>query len=186
MEQFYESESKYIKIIKKYMEILNINLNYIENSKENEIKNMINKYDNKMLEDEIRKKKTLKMYGKFKNITKEIKWYDNSKKTNLMIKARTDTLKLNWRKKYINEEVKCICGHEVETLEHFLIECEIYNRIREKYTFLQRPYIENKDDLIGNILLFQLQKEDSIENRKQYIQEIWIERQKIIESENIN
>ena len=147
------------------MEILNINLDYIENSKENEIKNMINKYDNKMLEDEIKKKKTLKMYGKFKIITKEIKWYDNSKKTNLMIKARTDTLKLNWRKKYINEEVKCICGHEVETLEHFLLECDIYNRIREKYTFLQRPYIENKYDLIGNILLFQLQKEDSIENR---------------------
>ena len=88
-------------------------------------------------------KKTLRIYSKFKNRIREITWY-NTYKTNLLIKARTDSLNLNWRNKFKNADTKCLYGNIVEDLENFLLECKLYREIRKRYLITQQPYIENK------------------------------------------
>ena len=181
LDQFYDRETKLIKLIKVYMKNLNINLQYIENTNIKEIKNMINEKDTEDWRKEVAKKKTLEIYNLYKINILEIKWFDNSYSSNIMVKARTDTLNLNWRMRHSGRDEACICGSaDSESMEHFILECIIYNEIRRKYTFIQRPYVQDTKRLIADILLFLNPSEDQIKERKSFMLEIWNERQKKI------
>ena len=97
--------------------------------------------------------------------------------------ARANTLKLGWRKHFHDNNSLCkLCNKQVETLDHFLIECHRTQPTRQKYLILQWPQIENKNNLIKTLLLF----DDGIDDDKQtYIDaldEIWKEREKLLES----
>ena len=185
IDQFYEKETKLIKIIKNYMEILNVNLNFIENATINEIKNKITSIDTEMWQKEVEKRSTLEIYQMNKTRIEGVTWFDNSNSSSLMIRARSDSLNLNWRKKHIGQDTSCQCGYENESLKHFLLECENYAEIRKRFTFMQQPYINNKEKIIADILLFTELKEEQIDERKRYILEVWKERlKKIEEAEN--
>ena len=172
MKQYHEG-TKYMKKIKTYMKTMNVNLNAIEEMSKQKIKEKINQIDTDNWKAEMGEKETLKIYREYKEKISEIKWYDNTLETKLIIKARTDTLELNWRNKHKGKDVKCICNYEEETLEHFLLDCEIYSEIRKKYNFMQQPYIENRKELLANILIFQVDIKSEIEIRKSYILNIW-------------
>ena len=103
-----------------------------------------------------------------------------------MIKARTDTIELNWRNRHKGKDIKCVCGYEEETLEHFLLDCELYSEIRKRYNFMQQPYIENRKELLANILIFQIDNKSEIELRKNYVLNLWKTRKsKHQENENL-
>ena len=52
---------------------------------------------------------------------------------------------------------------------------------------MQQPYIQNKDEIIANILLFQENSEVNIEAKKKLLYELWNKRLKTIEdTENRN
>ena len=74
-------------------------------------------------------KETLRIYKIYKRGVEEISWFDNIVKTKLLIKARTDTLDLNWRGRFKNRDTKCMCGYVSETLEHFILHCELYKDV---------------------------------------------------------
>ena len=61
----------------------------------------------------------------------------------------------------------------------FLLECDLYRDIRNKYHITQQPYKENKEELISDILVFQKLKESEILKRKNLICDLWYERKKI-------
>ena len=48
-----------------------------------------------------------------------------------------------------------MCGYISETLEHFILHCELYKDVRMRYEILQQPYIENESELLSDIPLFQ-------------------------------
>ena len=104
--QFYEQETKFIKKIKKYMEILNVNLLEIENSSVAKLEGKVRKVDTEMWKLEMADKETLRIYKIYKRGVEEISWFDNTVKTKLLIKARTDTLYLNWRGRFKNKRYK--------------------------------------------------------------------------------
>ena len=64
-----------------------------------------------------------------------------------------------------------MCGHENETLKHFILDCEMYKDVRIRYMLLQRPYIESENELIADVLGFQECSESEIETRKTLILE---------------
>ena len=71
--------TKWITQIKKYMEILQINIHMIETYRVMTIKKMIKNYDNKQWHENLQNKSTLKLYRKFKfTIQDEQKLYDNT------------------------------------------------------------------------------------------------------------
>ncbi len=75
-------------------------------------------------------------------------------------KCRTNNL--NDRKRFKGEDTKCrMCGCECEDLGHFFIvaSCRLYNEERPKCRELQRPYIENEQEIVGKFLF----KSDNIE-----------------------
>lgn len=184
LKQFYGTETEYIKKIKQYMKILDVNLESINNLTREKIKEKVNRVDSEMWKAEMENKETLTIYKSYKVKISEIKWYDNTLKTNLMIKARTDTLELNWRKRHKQESTQCICGYENETLEHFILDCEEYSDTRKKFDFAQQPYIENRSELMANVLLFQTKDSTEIEKRKDYILELWLIRKKKLEAQS--
>ena len=142
--------------------MININLDAIKRAPIKKIKEMVNKWDTNYWKEEMKGKATLRIYSKYKENIKEISLYENSVKTKILIKAPTDTLKLNWREKYKGKTTSCFCGYEIETLEHFLLDCELYKEIRQKILLTQQPYRENTEDLIANILAFQIKKENEV------------------------
>ncbi len=69
-------------------------------------------------------------------------------------------------------------GHyEIETLEHFLLDCEEYSAIRQVQTFLQNIENQTRDNLIANILVFDPLSYEEVEDRKSYVIKIWNRRQ---------
>ena len=78
--------------------------------------------------------------------------------------ARTNTLNLNWRNKFKNEETKCdLCKQEEESLQHFLLYCPELSNIRMKHRKMQQPYNEN---IMKEILLFDEDNEEEINKNK--------------------
>ena len=81
---------------------------------------------------------------------KEQLLYDNTEESVLLSLARTNTLPLNWRKRFQqNEEDRntiCpLCSEEEETLTHFLLLCQELMNIRIKYDYWEE--INNKEML---------------------------------------
>ena len=143
----------------------------------------LNQMDDKNIKERIRKwgerrwrigmegKSTLNMYYMYKKEIKEENIYDNSFQSNLMFRCRTNSLKLNWRKRFIGEEGKCIICHqgEEETLQHFLLHCEGLQNTRRKYNITQ-------DTTLGTVLLFNRSSEEETEKYTLYVEELWTTR----------
>ena len=119
LNHYYEKETKFMKRVEEYMKIININLDKLKNTTIRKIKEIINTWNTNSRKKDLEEKSTLRIYSKYKNDISDIKWYDNTVKTNILIKATTDKLKLNWREKYKGKETTCLCGHEIEDLEDF-------------------------------------------------------------------
>ena len=82
--QFYEQETKFIKKIKKYMEILNVNLLEIENSSVAKLEGKVRKVDTEMWKLEMADKETLRIYKIYKRSVEEISWFDNTIKNKII------------------------------------------------------------------------------------------------------
>ena len=107
----------------------------------------------------------------------------NGIKYEIMMKARSDTLPLKWRTWGVEEEKRCpLCNHQTETLEHFLLDCDILQAIRNNCIELQRPRMEDgREEQIVSMLLL---GKNGNERDNQYIEvlyQLWKERKKIID-----
>ena len=164
----------------KYMSEVNLSKNEIINESSNKIINKIYKWDEDFWRSEMEKKSTLTIYKNKDNI-KEVKWFRNGLKYNIMMKARSNTLDLRWREWATNEEKICkLCNKQIETLQHFLLDCDNLQSCRNKYIELQLPRIEDNLAIIIKILL--LGKETKI-NEIYFIDmlhDMWVNRKKLL------
>lgn len=132
----------------------------------------IKEWDTLKWRRELEEKSTLIIYRKFKQDIEEENWIDNTVETKLMLRARTNTLSLNWRNRYQGKNEKCPYNDcDIETLEHFLTECKGYENIRNQFHFTAN--YEERDNVIAEILLFTKQKNSDIQQKKEYINNIW-------------
>ena len=120
---------------------------------------------------ELEQKSTLSLYRNLKNTIKEENFYDNTFGSVLLFRARTNCLKLDWRRRFEGGEVGCkLCGADEETTEHFILECRRLRVIREEFGMIDMD--------IGGILGFD-QNED-MDKTKRFLNKIWIERKNIL------
>ena len=69
-------------------------------------------------------KSTLKYYRGFKRNIKEERWIDNTEESKILVRARTNTLDLNWRNSYRGKSEQFpTCDCVTQTLQHFIIQC---------------------------------------------------------------
>ncbi|CAL4202529.1 unnamed protein product, partial [Meganyctiphanes norvegica] len=79
------------------------------------------------------KRTSIHIYRIFKTEIKEEQCYDNRLESIILFQARANTLELNKRKRYKQEDPKCeLCGYKEENLIHFLIECKELEESRNK------------------------------------------------------
>ena len=115
---------------------------------------VIRKYDELKWREDISEKSTLYIYRRFKTRIEEVKWFDNSTNSNIMMRARLNVLRVMSRCYGSDGLLKLglclLCGVE-ETLEHFLLWCGACDKIRSKCILLQQPYEMDTCRIIGRV-----------------------------------
>ena len=97
------------------------------------------------------------------------------------MRARSNTLKLKWRNWGLHENKICdLCLSEIETLDHFLIECPKLQIVRQQYVELQRPTNLNRNEIMAMILLLKKYTDQSDIYFIDMIYNLWNERNKML------
>ena len=165
-----EREFKWIKEARKFAEEVGENLTKMEKYKTDLIKKKLREWDTQKWKQEKINKSTLQLYNKWKHNIEEARDYDNGYASVLLYKARSNTLPLNDRKRHQKKETKCeMCEAPLEDLEHFLLDCPALEEERRKHISLQRPQIEQRDDLLGRVLFMS----DEAGEMKDCLQRMW-------------
>ena len=143
------------------MKDVNISFNDIHTQSKEYLKQFMIKWDLNIWKAELEMKTTLHIY--LKNFGEE-EMYDNMPSSNILNKARKNTLQLNNINRHTNKEGICmVCDKdEEEDISHFMLHLTAYKEERSHSTHLQQPYIENDEDIIGHFLF---NKEDIEENK---------------------
>lgn len=177
--------SKWITRVKKILSDLKLTINQVESYNTLKLKKILKEHDDKLWQEDIEDKSTLKIYKKYK---KEIKdeqvLYDNTKESTILFRTRVGTLSLNDINRHQNKDTNCLlCKEDCENLEHFLLHCTELNTTRRGIKTLQQPYKEDIDDIIAEFLLFKERNDKEITQNKEDLYKLWAQRNAIIESQ---
>lgn len=175
-----EAESKWSKQVNEYMMALNLNTQEIRNSSINKIRKLINEYDLVNWRRGMEEKVTLDRYRCFKTVIKEEKWFKNGEKYILMMKARSNTLNLEWKSWGTDEEKICkLCNEEDEDMKHFLVKCNPLQQIRQQCLELQRPNCEQMEETMNRLLIFTETRTEKIEENINFLYKLWLKRKRM-------
>jgi len=166
--------SKWSKNIEFYLKRVNIDYQKLNDLTKDEVKKAVKKWDTLQWKSELKEKKSLEVYSKWKTEMGGMeKTFDNTPSSVIFYKARTNVLPLNDRKRWSNDETKCkACGAEIEDLRHLIMYCPVYNDIRGTIPELQQPYQEIENDVIGAYLFG-----NNPEDCKRTLKKLWRKRQ---------
>ena len=142
--------------------------------KRGELKTKIDEYEHNRWRSELEQRMTVSLYARKKNVIKEeSRLYSNDFRSQLLFKMRSNTLNLNWRKRFQNEDTGCsLCRQGEESLEHFLITCREYGNIRNEFGVVGCT--------VERLLGFEQISKREIENYKSYIEKIWRKRKQMM------
>ena len=184
--QLQEKKSPWGKEMHKILNKYNIDVELIKILSKKEIKDKVTKIDTESWNTNVEQKSSLEIYRKFKTEIKEENIYTNSYASNLLFRCRTNTLILNDRKRFSNEDTSCpCCGHGVEDLIHVLLFCPKYATARNEVQLLQQPYPEDMDPILKQILLFTNRTEEEQQSVKNYIKRIYLIRQRKVDQDTL-
>ncbi len=126
----------------------------IRNNTNEEIREKMKECDLNEWGREMGERVSLKIYREWRTeIGKQESIYDNRQSSMLLFKCRTNTLNLNYRKRFKEESTGCkLCGYERKDLRHFLLWCPSYVLPRKKNEALHQPYEANEENIIGKLL----------------------------------
>lgn len=166
---------------KEWMEYIGVSSREVKSIKKDELKKKIKEKDTRSWKEEIESKSSLVVYRQWKKEIKEEQIYDNRRSSEILFRARSNSLKLEDRKRHMGENGECkICNQGIENLQHFILECKELNEERKKAVWLQRPYRENENEIIGEFLF-------GVENlceKKEILNDMWKRREKKIKELN--
>merc|ERR1711874_909940 len=95
----------------------------IEMSKRQIIKKIL-EYDSKKWHEDLSRKTSLRIYRKNKKRIQDEKIYNNTKASELIFRARSNTLNLNIDNRHRGGSTTCdLCNIGEEDMQHFLLEC---------------------------------------------------------------
>jgi len=170
-----EKENSMNKQINKGLKLTNMNINQLNEIEKNKLREKIRKIDTNEWIEDMEKCKTLDIYRKNKKKFGDEKIYENNEMSTLFMKVRTNSLEVNGRVSFLNDnksKICKLCNKENETITHFILECEKLsqkrnNELIKKYkkestekTFIQLMYEFKKNDLYEiKIMIYALWKE---------------------------
>lgn len=122
----------WMRMVSEYMESLDLTFEELAGMNREAVVGRVREWDTERWRSGVESRETLEGYRMKENIGGVE--YDNSWGSVLMFRARSNTLRLRWRGRFVGEEVVCpVCGAAEETLRHFLLECEGTGQVRRQY-----------------------------------------------------
>ena len=175
-------KSKWWETTRKYMNWTQIEEREIKESTAIEIKGKIAKVVEEEWREELKKRNSLG-YRRFKKEMKE-EDYSGSLESMVWLRPRTNSLNLGENSRQGNREICLGCSEESETLEHFIfiLHCPRWEEWRIESRSLQRPRIEETDQVLGEFL-FGGHKSNM---KKRTLLKMWDERQRLIRNNQGN
>ena len=153
---------------------LEVNGEQLLNCQKEDLRKLVLNYDTRTWRKEMEKKSTLYIYRKRKEEIKE-EPYENNKKSDTWFRAKSNCLPLGDRNR--EEATTCkLCGEEIEDLKHFMLNCEMLQHIRTRSILLQKPHINDNNEIIGKFLF----DEERIEENRNIFYQMWTKRCKLI------
>ena len=141
--------------------------------KPHQIRKKINEYDSKIWEEEMRTKTSLGIYKRFKKGIKDERIYDNRRSSDLLFRARSNTLALNIEKRHKGGNTECeLCHTGDEDIRHFMLECWVLEDKRN-HLLMRKYWKQDKEEMIGDMLF----DNKEIEKVKEMIDNMWQKRQ---------
>ena len=170
-EVFEKCEKKKTSKTLKYMDKLKIKESEIKNMTKAELKKQAVEWDRRKWEEEKQAKTNINMYNKGKICIEEEQIYDNTPASRILFQARSNTLPLNTRKRFKQEQTNCeLCQDDDENLEHFVLKCPAVSEVRKTSLKLQQPYKEDKEQIIQEFLFDQSKDR---EESKEILYKMW-------------
>lgn len=168
-------KDKWTKTILKYLHDYNINIYGLSNTTQQKIVTSIKERDTQEWKNELFTKDSLTLYRQYKPDIEESDFYENDEASTLLMRCRSNTLKLNTRNRHTNGNTQCTqCNtNQDETLEHFLLHCDAYRHYRQQLPFLETDTITDEEKL-ANLLLFT--DKQSVAKKKEIILHMWRQR----------
>ena len=174
-------KSKWWETTRKYMNWAQIEEREIKEKTAKEIRGKIAKVVEEEWREEMEKNNSLRIYRRFKKEMKE-EDYSGSRESMVWLRARTNSLNLGENSWQRNRDVCVGCSEERETLEHFMLHCPMWEEWRIESRSLQRPRIEETDQVLGEFL-FGGHKNNT---KKRTLLKMWNERQRLIRNNQEN
>ena len=177
-----EGTTKWARQTRSYMKELDLNHGDVRVMEKKHLEMKIKQWDDQKWKDGMENKTTLKLYREEKQGIDKTKWCKNGHKFSIIMQARSNTLPLAWRAFRNEEEKTCkVCNKgEIETLEHFLMECVPLQPTRNKYVFMQLPRQEDSVSLLKMLLILKESQEITSYNAMNCIADLWRARSKVI------
>ena len=161
------------KMLNRYLEEIGISFEEMVAMKPHQIRKKINEYDSKIWEEEMSTKTTLGIYRKFKKGIRDERIYDNRKSSELLFRARSNTLALNIEKRHTGGNTECeLCHTGQEDIRHFMLECWTLEDKRNQQ-LMRKYWRQDKEEMIGEMLF----DNKETERVKDMIDKMWHKRQ---------
>ena len=181
-----KKETDWSKNVIKYMTELKLNPTRLTLLSKEQIKKEIFKWDSNLWKEQLSNKTTMTRYRSQKESIQETSWFRNGFKHSLMMRARADVLNLKWRNhgenNNSNDKTCSLCLQADETLDHFLLDCNNLQDIRNQHIILQRPANIDREEIINKLLLFNIENEQT-EYYLQLLLQLWTSRTKLLKQE---
>ena len=181
-----KKETVWSKNVNNYMAELNLNPTRLTLLSKEQIKKEIYKWDTNLWKEQLSNKITMTRYRSQKENIQETSWFRNGFKHSLMMRARADVLNLQWRNHGENNnsnDKNCpLCLQADETLDHFLLDCNSLQDIRNQHIILQRPVNRDREEILNKLLLFNTENEQT-EYYLQLLSQLWTRRTKLLKYE---
>ena len=165
--------NKWNKTLNKYLGEIGMTFEDMVEMKPHQIRKKINEYDSKIWEEEMRTKTSLGIYKRFKKGIKDERIYDNRRSSDLLFRARSNTLALNIEKRHKGGNTECeLCHTGDEDIRHFMLECWALEDKRN-HLLMRKYWKQDKEEMIGDMLF----DNKEIEKVKEMIDNMWHKRQ---------
>jgi len=164
-----EKPKRWMRQVRGYLGELQLTWAGLRRMSKKQIKEAINEWETVRWRGRVESRSTLEIYARKVEI-KDENMYRNNYGSVILFRCRTNTLKLNWRKRFEGGGEGCsMCGAAEEDLEHFLMRCPMLREVRERF-----PNLDGYD--VGELLLFgECGARDVVETTR-FVEEMWSER----------
>ena len=165
-DMYLKGKGKLVKKIKQYLGEIGIeNIEGVIGMSETTLVDRIELLDESEWTEQMRGMSTLEHYRVHKTKIKQEIFYDNNWKSVLLFRSRSNSLKLNWRNRFIGGSTTCsLCpGEQEETLYHFVVQCPFFTNLRNELGLQDRD--------LSDILLFS--DNCDVDRVKEFLEKAW-------------